>query len=433
IDTLSRAFEIDEALSLLEQYERNNPAYLNMYTCILSAARIQQNTAIVEDVYERMKKRDDVTKADLYAALILVANTYASQGNYEKANELRREFVDKENLKKPPGLTWTMVDGIIHEFTAHDRRHPRTSEIYAELDKISQELKEDGHVYSSSWLTKETDDMESVLCGHSEKLAIAFNLIATPSGETIQIIKNLRICDKMICVHRSRQLLLKFRSITDIQKALLSLTRQNFAVTAPSAETAAPTAQSSQLMHNKSKTSLRGTPYKVADIETCLRYIESDAYTSAYGDQPVWKNYVRNRIRSRFPHYTRDFCSEEGLYIRGNPCPICRDEYLLLDYRNIKLLKQFINKHTGEIEPVLRTHICQAQLRNLRVALKKAYDFGLISYEVPFRQYNYKDYYEQLKDKQPPPLLLTILQTSMEQNITNLDELSLSDKQIHQN
>lgn len=33
----------------------------------------------------------------------------------------------------------------------------------------------------------------------------------------------------------------------------------------------------------------------------------------------------------------------------GNPCPICRDEYLVLDYRNVKLLQQFICPHTGSI------------------------------------------------------------------------------------
>lgn len=33
----------------------------------------------------------------------------------------------------------------------------------------------------------------------------------------------------------------------------------------------------------------------------------------------------------------------------GNPCPICRDEYLVLDPKNTKLLEQFISPFTGEI------------------------------------------------------------------------------------
>lgn len=35
----------------------------------------------------------------------------------------------------------------------------------------------------------------------------------------------------------------------------------------------------------------------------------------------------------------------------GNPCPICRDEYLVLDYRNVDLLKQFISPFNGAILP----------------------------------------------------------------------------------
>ncbi|CAF4098570.1 unnamed protein product, partial [Adineta steineri] len=35
---------------------------------------------------------------------------------------------------------------------------------------------------------------QSVLCGHSERLAIAFNLIQQPIPDRIQIVKNLRIC-----------------------------------------------------------------------------------------------------------------------------------------------------------------------------------------------------------------------------------------------
>ena len=195
----------------------------------------------------------------------------------------------------------------------------------------------------------------------------------------------------------------------------------------------APTAQSAQLAHNKSKTSIRGTPYNVVDVETSLRYMESDAYKQTYGNEPVWKNYIRNRTRHRLPHYTRDFCAEEGLYIRGNPCPVCRDEYLVLDYRNIKLLKQFLNPFTGEIEPVLKTSICQAQLRNLRVALRKAYDLGLITFEIPFHTYDYREYYSQLRDDKDrtSSLLMTILQTVQEQKLESLDQLQLTDEQLH--
>jgi hypothetical protein len=40
----------------------------------------------------------------------------------------------------------------------------------------------------------EEEEKESILCGHSEKLAIAFGLINTPPDTIIRITKNLRAC-----------------------------------------------------------------------------------------------------------------------------------------------------------------------------------------------------------------------------------------------
>jgi hypothetical protein len=38
------------------------------------------------------------------------------------------------------------------------------------------------------------ENIEAILCGHSEKIAIAFNFIQESIPSTIQITKNLRIC-----------------------------------------------------------------------------------------------------------------------------------------------------------------------------------------------------------------------------------------------
>ena len=86
---------------------------------------------------------------------------------------------------------------LFKRFQAHDRSHPQSDEIYAELERLSNELKEHGHEYDSSWVTrplKNEETIESILCGHSEKLAIAFNFIQVPRPSFIQITKNLRVC-----------------------------------------------------------------------------------------------------------------------------------------------------------------------------------------------------------------------------------------------
>ncbi|CAF4226156.1 unnamed protein product, partial [Adineta steineri] len=101
-------------------------------------------------------------------------------------------------------------------FKAHDRSHPQSNEIYAELDHLSNQLKENGYEYDSSWITrplKDGETYESVFCGHSEKLAIAFNLIQKPQPSLIQITKNLRICGDC---HRATKMIAKIRQCTII-------------------------------------------------------------------------------------------------------------------------------------------------------------------------------------------------------------------------
>jgi hypothetical protein len=65
------------------------------------------------------------------------------------------------------------------------------------MDRISSELIEHGYKYDASWITRplrKDESIESVLCGHSEKLAIAFNFIQRTVPSIIQITKNLRVC-----------------------------------------------------------------------------------------------------------------------------------------------------------------------------------------------------------------------------------------------
>ncbi len=70
-------------------------------------------------------------------------------------------------------------------------------EIYSELDRIRDELIQHGYQFDSASNTRilmNDENIESILCGHSEKLAIAFNFIQKPRPTTIQITNNLRIC-----------------------------------------------------------------------------------------------------------------------------------------------------------------------------------------------------------------------------------------------
>lgn len=127
-------------------------------------------------------------------------------------------------------------------------------------------------------------------------------------------------------------------------------------------------------------------------VETSIRYLQSQAFKDGYGEEPVWFHYRRNHLGPVPPEKTRKMCIRNDVVVTGNPCPICRDEYLVVDYRNVDLLKQFISPHTGEIITYKKTGVCQKQHELLLVAYLQAKDRGLITFDVPFREYDYSEY-----------------------------------------
>lgn len=62
---------------------------------------------------------------------------------------------------------------------------------------MGDEIVQHGHQYDASWVTRPLaakETVASVLSGHSERLAIAFNFVVDPRASRIQVIQNLRMC-----------------------------------------------------------------------------------------------------------------------------------------------------------------------------------------------------------------------------------------------
>ncbi|CAM4958738.1 unnamed protein product [Rotaria socialis] len=210
VDCLSRASFFEEAQKLIDEFEHNQQSVLPMYMALLSGVRNDKNSQLSQQIYDRMKQRFPDINNSLTPAMILLANIYASSGEINKASDIKIQLA-KFGAKKKVGLSWTVVFGQLYEFRAHDQSHPRSSEIYVEMEKISKELIEHGHQYDSSWITRPLDHDEtiaSVLCGHSEKLAIAWNFVANPNTSRIQVTKNLRVCGDC---HRATKLIAAIR------------------------------------------------------------------------------------------------------------------------------------------------------------------------------------------------------------------------------
>ena len=227
----------EEARQLIDEYEKTYPPSPVMYSecridqngsttsffsrllaAMLSGARTQQHPALSQQLYDRMKSLFPDQKPNLFAASVLLSNTYSSVGDVQQAQEVRIDRLQRlgnNNMKL--GLSWTEVNGELvvnitddqvvrdeshdvfafQKFKAHDPSHLKSPKMIAGVERLSHDLKEHGHEFDGSWVTRplqEGESIESVLCGHSEKLAIVFNLIQDPRPSVIQITKNLRVC-----------------------------------------------------------------------------------------------------------------------------------------------------------------------------------------------------------------------------------------------
>ncbi|KAF7481254.1 small ribosomal subunit protein mS40 [Marmota monax] len=128
------------------------------------------------------------------------------------------------------------------------------------------------------------------------------------------------------------------------------------------------------------KDSLPSVPISPYENEP-WKYLDSEEYQNRYGNRPVWADYRRNHKGGIPPQQTRKTCIRKNK-IAGNPCPICRDHNLYVDFRNVKLLEQFVCAHTGIIFHAPYTGVCMKQHKKLTQAIQKARDHGLLSYHI---------------------------------------------------
>ncbi|KAJ7968643.1 Pentatricopeptide repeat-containing protein [Quillaja saponaria] len=210
IDLLGRAGKLDEAMKLVNKmpFEANG----SVWGALLGAARIHKNVELGERAAEMLF----ILEPEKSGTHVLLANIYAAAGMWENVAKTRI-FMRVSKVKKEPGISWIEVKDKVHTFIVGDRSHSRTEEIYAKLDELGDLLNRAGYVPKV-----ETDlhdlgrkEKEELLYHHSEKLAVAFGLIATPPGAPIRVKKNLRVCldchtaFKFICRIVSREIILR--------------------------------------------------------------------------------------------------------------------------------------------------------------------------------------------------------------------------------
>lgn len=83
----------------------------------------------------------------------------------------------------------------VHQLYMGDRTHPEWKEIHEYLNELMAEMRNLGYVpeIGSALHDMEDEEKERRLDHHSEKLAVAFDLMHPPDGAPIRVMKNLRV------------------------------------------------------------------------------------------------------------------------------------------------------------------------------------------------------------------------------------------------
>ncbi|GMH08479.1 hypothetical protein Nepgr_010319 [Nepenthes gracilis] len=213
VDLLGRAGRLKEAEDRIQRMPMKPNAIL--WRSLLGAAKLHGNLAVGEVAVKHLIELDPQTSGNY----VLLSNIYARIDKWEDVNRVRRLMKDR-GIDKMPGNSWIEIDGAMHEFLMGDRTHPRLKEIYLKLEEMNRKLQAHGHKPRTQEVLFdiEEEDKEDALSYHSERLAIAFGLIASEATVPIRIIKNLRVCSdchlstKLISYIYDREIIVRDRN-----------------------------------------------------------------------------------------------------------------------------------------------------------------------------------------------------------------------------
>nr|POE61735.1 pentatricopeptide repeat-containing protein [Quercus suber] len=192
IDFYGKCWEIGSSEMVFEGMGQRN----DVSWCSLLAAHVQNDEDEKACIVFLQAREEGIEPTDFMLSSVVSASAgLSATGRWEEATLVRKEMKDV-GIKKDAGCSWISVKNAVHVFQAKDTSHERNSEIQAMLSKLRRDMNEAGYVPDTNFALydlQEEEKISEVWC-HSEKIALAYGLIAIPPGVPIRITKNLRIC-----------------------------------------------------------------------------------------------------------------------------------------------------------------------------------------------------------------------------------------------
>jgi pentatricopeptide repeat protein len=191
VDMLSRAGRLEKAYEFIKSMPIKPDS--TVWGALLCGCRIYKDIKLAEIAAEKIFELEP----DNTGFYVLLANIYTEAEKWEEVKRLR-ERIGGRGLKKTPGCSWIETRGKVQVFLSGNNSHPQKERIKKFVEDIMQRMKEEDQYIPNkryALMVNVEDRMkEEALCGHSEKLAIAFGFMNSPNGRPIRVAKNLRVC-----------------------------------------------------------------------------------------------------------------------------------------------------------------------------------------------------------------------------------------------
>lgn len=136
VDLFCRSGRLVEAKDVIE----NMPIQpsRSIWGAMLSACRVHGNMELAEIASTELLKLEPEKEG----GYILLSNIYAACGRWSSSDKIR-EIMETKGVKKTAGCSSVVVDGVIHDFVAADKRHPRWEDLFHILLCLKSEMKLD--------------------------------------------------------------------------------------------------------------------------------------------------------------------------------------------------------------------------------------------------------------------------------------------------
>ncbi|XP_020109586.1 putative pentatricopeptide repeat-containing protein At3g23330 [Ananas comosus] len=210
VDLYGRAGFLEEAHRFIKTMPVE-PSKL-VWSALLSSCRTHKKVALGEYAATKAIELDRYDVGNY----VLLSRLYAETGWWADLSKVR-SLMKELGLRPITAFSWVEVKRKIYKFTVGDRMKESSKDIYDFLESLSLKMKRAGLFPHTSNVGHDIDEAQkaSDLCGHSEKLALAFALIQCAGQRVIRIGKNLRVCRdcheafKFVSLNYDKEIVLK--------------------------------------------------------------------------------------------------------------------------------------------------------------------------------------------------------------------------------